>query len=269
VVDLRKAWIDDLRRHEVGQHFFHPDIVEPPHSHQIAEPHVGRLMSDHAGAPQKLALRGGGVEQETRSVIQDGAGVLHAAELEGGDQHQIEFPPRVRDRSVFLQPGQGARVQVEDCVAIASDLCGVGFAMKHAEGASVAFGGLHLELTGCEGEQVGRQRHGFRESRDSAAVGCFTAGLRAVGGCLPGGRKIKGERVTRLQAGLVEAGKRKMGARRNKEGVQEFIVAIERFVAGEEFNPDGIFAGLDGSGGNNDVPVHEVERRRFAVGLQR
>ena len=50
-----------------------------------------------------------------------------------------------------------------------------------------------------------------------------------------------------------------MGARRDEEGVQVVGVAIERFVAGQEFDADGVLAGVDGGGGNHDVAVDELE----------
>ena len=98
VVDLGKARVHDLRGHEVGHHLLHPDIIKPAHGHQVAEPHVRGLVGDHAGAPEQLVLRRRVVEHQAGGVVEDGARVLHAAELEGGDQHEIEFAPGIRDR---------------------------------------------------------------------------------------------------------------------------------------------------------------------------
>ena len=58
VIHVRKRRIDDLRRHEVREHLFHPDVVEPLHRHEIAEPHVGRLVRNGARPVQQLILRG-------------------------------------------------------------------------------------------------------------------------------------------------------------------------------------------------------------------
>ena len=44
VIHARKRRIDDLRRHEVGEDLLHPHVGEPAHRHEIAEPHVRRLV---------------------------------------------------------------------------------------------------------------------------------------------------------------------------------------------------------------------------------
>ena len=63
VIHLRKRGIHDLRRHEVGKDFLHPDVVEPSHGDKVAEPHVRGFVRDRAGAVQHLVLGGGFIEQ--------------------------------------------------------------------------------------------------------------------------------------------------------------------------------------------------------------
>ena len=46
VVDFGKFFPGDFVRHEVGKHFLGPHVIKPTHRHQVAEPHVGRLVSD-------------------------------------------------------------------------------------------------------------------------------------------------------------------------------------------------------------------------------
>ena len=106
VIDLREGRIDDLRRHEVREYLLHPHVVEPSHGDEIAEPHVRRLVRDHAGAPELLILGRRLIQKEAGRVVEDRAGVFHAAELERGHQQEIELAPRIRDARVPLEPGQ-------------------------------------------------------------------------------------------------------------------------------------------------------------------
>ena len=169
VVHLRERRVHDLRGHEVGEHFLHPHVVEPAHGDQVAEPHVRGLVRDHRGAAEHLVLRRRLVEQQSRRVVEDLAGVLHAAELERGDRDEVELAERVGDGGVALEKLERARVQVENRVAVARHLGGVGLAMEHPEGAAVALGGLDLEIAGDERDQVGGQRLGFGETVPSCA----------------------------------------------------------------------------------------------------
>ena len=59
--------------------------------------------------------------------------MLHAAELEGGNGHEVELAEGVGDAGVVLQHGQRAGVEVEDRLAVARHLRGVGLAVVHAE----------------------------------------------------------------------------------------------------------------------------------------
>ncbi len=119
--------------------------------------------------------------------------MLHAAELERRDRDEVELAERVRNRGVALEKLERARVQIEDRLAIARHLGGVGFAMEHPERAAVALGGLDLEVAGDERHEIGRQRLRFRERhrdaiaarsvRDSSApfaADCHFAGCSSV-----------------------------------------------------------------------------------------
>ena len=52
VVDGRERRIDDLCRHEIRKDLLHPDVVEPFHRDQVAEPHVRRFMCNQARAAE-------------------------------------------------------------------------------------------------------------------------------------------------------------------------------------------------------------------------
>ena len=98
-----------------------------------------------------------------RGVVEDRAGMLHAAELERRNEHEVELAERVGNAGVLLEPGERRGVQVENRVAVARDFGGVGLAMEHAELAAVALGRFDLELAGGEGEEIGRDRLRFGE----------------------------------------------------------------------------------------------------------
>ena len=72
--------------------------------------------------------------------------MLHAPELERGDEQKVELAPGVRDAGVVLEPGERGGMQIEDLVPIALDLGAVGLAVEHPERAAGADAGLHREL---------------------------------------------------------------------------------------------------------------------------
>ncbi len=266
VIDLREARVHDLRRHEVGEHLLHPDIVEPRHRHQVAEPHVRGLVRDQAGAAELLVLRRRGIEEQGRRVVEDGAGMLHAAELEGRHQQEVELLERIRDRGVLLEPGQRRGVQIEDRVAVASHLLRVRFAMEHPQLASTAFGGFHREPPRGEREQVGRDRTGFGKGPTDARSLRGPLLLGAVRDRLPAGRRIQRQLIARLQVRLVEAGERQTCARRHEQRVHELGIAIEREVARVERQRELVGAAPQRRGGKHDVLV--TDRRRYGCALR-
>ena len=142
------------------------------------------LVRDDAGAPELLVLRRGLIQQQPRGVVEDRAGVLHAPELKRRHQQEIELAERVGDPGVAFEPFQRCGVQIEDRVAVARDLGGVGLAVEHAEPPAVAIRGLDLKAAGGEREEVGRQRlrFGKRQRQPIAAVlpGRFLARSRAL-----------------------------------------------------------------------------------------
>ena len=103
------------------------------------------------------------VEQQPGGVVEDRAGVLHAAELERRHEQEVELAERIRDAGVALEPGERRGVQIEDRVAVPRDFRGVGLAVEHAEPSAVSLGRLDLEAPGGEREEVRRKRLGFRE----------------------------------------------------------------------------------------------------------
>ena len=270
MVHLRERRVDDLRRHEVGEDLLHPHVVEPLHRHQIAEPHVRRLVRDHAGAIEQLVLRRRFVEQQARGVVEDGAGVLHPAELKRRNQHDVELAERIRDARVVLEPGERRRVEVEDRVPVARHLRRIGLAVKHPERAPVARRGLDGELPRREGKEIGGQRLRLRKRRPASGPGCSRASVSAplATASQPSGH-VERQRVARLHVGLIEAGKREMRARRDEQRVEKLVVAIERLVAGGELDRRSRSHPPAWPRRNRQVTVGDVERRRRLRGCER
>ena len=105
--------------------------------------------------------------------------MFHPAELERRHQQEVELAERIGNAGVLLEPRERRGVQIEDRVAVARDLLGVGLAVEHAERAAVALGGLDLELAGREGEEIRRERLRFRESQASAITGMASRAVSA------------------------------------------------------------------------------------------
>jgi hypothetical protein len=119
MVHVRERRLDDLRGHEVREDLLHPHVVEPAHRHEVAEPHVRRLVRDEARAPELLRARRRLVEEQRVGAIPDRARMLHAAELERRHGEEVELAERVRDpvysSSQASAPRRGDRRSRRDC----------------------------------------------------------------------------------------------------------------------------------------------------------
>ena len=137
-------------------------------------------------------------------------------------------------------------MQIEDRVAVARDLRGVGFAMEHPERAAVALGALDRELAGGEGEQIGRERLRLGEARRASVRRVARASISApLRDRLPAVGHVERQRPSRLEIRLVEAGERLVRARRHEDRVEEIVVAVERGAAGIEVERQAVLAGLE------------------------
>lgn len=164
--------------------------------------------------------------------------MFHAAELEAGDEDEVEFAEGVGLGGVVFEPGEGLGVEVEDGFAVGGDEGGVGFTVEEAELSAVAFGFFDLEFTGGEGEEVGGDGLGLASVLSIPDVG-------------PAGGEVHVEAEAGFEVGLVKAGEGGGGAVGDEEGVEEVGLAIEGEVAGEE--TDGEVEGAGGELGDDDV----------------
>ena len=188
VVDAGERRVDDLRGQEVGERLLHPDVVEPRHGDEVAEPLVGGLVRDQAGPAEVRVLGGALVEQQRAGAVEDRARVLHPAVLEGGHEHEVELFERIRNAGVFLQPRQGRRVQIEDGAGIALHPPAVRLAVVHRHPPPAALGLLHLELARREGEQIAADRGRLRKDEPRPIAPRLVRRERAVGHRAPPGR---------------------------------------------------------------------------------
>ena len=267
MVDLGKRGVDDAGRHEVGERLLQPDVVEPLHRHEVAEPHVRRLVGDEAGAAEMGVLRGALVEQQRVLVVEDGAGMLHAAVLKRRHEHEIELLERERDARVVLEPGQRGGVEVEDGVGVAQQAVAVGLAVVHGHPPPVAFRRLHLELPGREGEQVAADGRRFGEVEPRPAVADLMGGERPVGHRAPPGRHVEAQPEPRLQVRLVEQRQGDARPVGHEQRVEEVVPAVERSVPGGEVDRHRQRAGGQApcAPRHDDVLVPRLEGRRLAA----
>jgi hypothetical protein len=266
VSHLRELRLDHLVGDEVGEDLLGPDVVEPAHRDQVAEPHVGRLVRDHMGSRQELGLRGGFVEQQALGPVGDVAGMFHGPRLERRHQYEVELAERIGNAGVALERLERLRVQVEQHFAIARELGGIGLAMEHAHRATGAGRGLDLHIADDEGHHVGRQRLGGLKPHSHPVSDPLPVALRAVGDRLPLGRVFQREGPAPLQIGLVEARDRASRIGRHEPGVEQVVAAVERRVAGSEVDSYRVLAAAQPGRGNHEMAVDHASGNRDAIG---
>ena len=265
VVDRRKRRVDDLRRHEIREHFFHPDIVEPAHRDEIAEPHVGGLVCNRAGAVEDLRLSGRSIEEQAVRVVEDGPGMLHPAELERRNHHDVELAERVRDAGVLLHPVESGGVQIEDGVAVVRDLLRVVLAVKHAELATAALRALDREPAGREGEQVRGDGLRFGETNPSPSIVPLADARLLVADGLPSLGHLERQGPPGLEVRLIEAGERFVRPSRHEDRVQDIVAAVERHVSRVERDRDPVLSPPQDRCRKHQMAVHGARLRGGAV----
>ena len=193
--------------------------------------------------------------------------MLHPAELEREDCHEVELAERVRDRRVLLEPRERVRVQVEDRLTVASHLGGIRLAMEHSEIPSVPPRGLYRKLARHKRKQVGRNRLRLSEPHARPLRVRLGRDRSAVGHRLPPDRHVERQTVAGLQVGLIEAGKRAVGPRGNEQRVQGLPVAVEGVVARDEINGELVLSRSRRLCRNRQMAVAERDQHVAAAGL--
>ena len=210
----------------IGEDLLRPDVVEPAHGHGVPEPEVGGLMGDEF-RPRELFRRGRrGVQEHPLVIEQDGAGVLHAAELEAGNDHEVILVEGTGDTGIVFQPVQGLENQREDVVHLGR-FRRIRLPVIDAQGFAGTDAGLFFPQAGRKGEEIGTQRPGFPESHPFPSLDGLRGRFGPVGDGFPPGWKFQRQGKPPLEVRLVETRERGPRPVRHEERVQILFIAVE------------------------------------------
>ena len=209
--------------HVGGEALVEPEVVPPAHGHEVAEPHVRHLVEDHLGAPEALVL-GRRVAEDHALGVGDRADVLHRAEVELGHEDLVVLVEGVRVSEEVGEERQPLLGHLEQLVLI--EVRRERAAAVEAERDPVVVVAHDVVRAGDQREQIGREAFGPLEAAAQPPVRQLLArGLAGVRHELPLGGCIDGERVARLEVGLVETGKEAVAVVRLEVGV-EVLAAV-------------------------------------------
>lgn len=190
--------------------------------------------------------------------------MLHAAELESGQDDEVLFVEGAGHAGVGLEPVECGGALSEDRVQL-GDLLRVGFAVIGRQRAPLAVVSPLLETSRSEGEEIRAQRT-CRCKVERLSVGPFflfrDTRIRHTN---PFGRQFERKREDGLQVRLVEAREDRPRTVGHGEGVEVVVVAVERLVARGESYADRVFARLSQCSRQDDVLVAEGVCGRLSV----
>ena len=199
-------------RGEGGEGLVEPQVIPPPHGHQVAEPHVRHLVQHRLGA----ALVGGpGDLAAEHIVLQEGhrSGVLHRPGVELGDEQLVVLAEGVGHCEVGV-------VEVEALLGLGEQPLMVheGSQRGPAEQAErnfAVFVGVDVVPArvgpGDQRHQVGAQSRCRRERVDARLAVFGDTEQRTVGDHLPVRGRGHGDVECGLDVGLVETGEHPLG----------------------------------------------------------
>lgn len=192
--------------------------------------------------------------------------MLHAAELESGQDDEVLFVEGAGHAGVGLEPVECGGALSEDRVQL-GDLLRVGFAVIGRQRAPLAVVSPLLETSRSEGEEIRAQRT-CRCEVERLSVGLFFLFCNTrIRHTNPFGRQFERKREDGLQVGLVEAREDRPRTVGHGEGVEEVVVAVERLIARSKSHTDRVFALLSQRGRQDDVLVAEGVCSRLSVHL--
>ena len=149
----------------LGERLVEPEVVPPPHRHQVAEPHVRHLVEDHLGAE----LVEGAVLAAAREVLvaeRDAPGVLHRAHVVLRHEQLVVLAERVGVAEGLLEELEALLGDLDQLVGV--EVLDQRLAAVEAERDVAVLAGvgvLHLVvLAGDQGGDVGRHRLGGLEA---------------------------------------------------------------------------------------------------------
>ncbi len=224
-----------------GECLVQPQVIPPAHRHEVAEPHVSKLMQHDLTADEALAVCGRVTEEEP-VVEGDGTDVLHGTGVELRHEELVVLAEGVG-------PAEQAGVVVHALARHLEDLSRAALELSTHRGTSVEAEGyafmhpIHAhERAGDQGEQVGRERDGAREvvhPTPVAKVADVRRRLRGDDFPARGGRHQ--QPVGGLDIGLVEAGEDAVRRERLEVAVQ-----VRRAVLGIDEVMEAIAGGVVG-----------------------
>ena len=227
VVDMWKLVGSHLRGHEVGEDLLCPHIVKPAHRHQIAKPHVGRLVRDELEATQLVVLGRLGTQEDGTGVELYRPRMLHATKLIARENDKVVFGEGIGNAGIVLQPADRPCGLSKALVELLH-LLGIGLSIECVHCPAVDGGRFALKLTRGKGEKVGGDR-------------MLGIGTRDIVPPLGEGEL---EREKSLEVGLVETGEDATRIGWDKERIEIVVMAVEGGVATRklQFNTVGTLA---------------------------
>ena len=190
--------------------------------------------------------------------------MLHAAELESGQDDEVLFVEGAGHAGVGLEPVECGGALSEDRVQL-GDLLRIGFAVIGRQRAPLAVVSPLLETSRSEGEEIRAQRTCRCEVERLSVGPFFLFRDTRIRHTNPFGRQFERKREDGLQVGLVEAREDRPRTVGHGEGVEEVVVAVERLIARSESHTDRVFARLSQRGRQDDVLVAEGVRGCLSV----
>ena len=104
---FREEPVHRLGAHPGGKTFVQPEIVPPPHGHQVTKPHVGHFVSHHLGHALAGSRRGIlRVHQQSGLPIGDRPPVFHGPGGKVWDGDVVQLLQRVGDTEVVVEEGE-------------------------------------------------------------------------------------------------------------------------------------------------------------------
>ena len=204
-----------------GERLLQPQVVPPPHGHQVAEPHVGQLVQDRV--PAVVQRRGRDLAAEQVLVPQGHAAhVLHRAAVVLGHEDLVVLAERVGDPEVLLEHLEPAAGDGQDLlgVQVLDDRLAAVERRRHPLGAHRRTGHPGV-VPGDQDGQIGRDGQRLGEP-GPAQTWSDVGGLHGqrVAHHRPGLRGDHSEGEPRLEVGLLEAGVHPPGIGGLELGVQ-------------------------------------------------
>ena len=206
-----------------------PQIVPPPHGHQVPEPHVGHLVQQDLRADRALAVGRGAAVQDAVGPC-DRAPVLHGA---AHVRHEHLVVPLLGERlgEALAEERQPAVGEVEELLGVALEELPERLPAEESQVVATTPRPDLVEGARVDHSDVRRQPRGVAERPATAAlvevlgqVGCGVAGDRPA---LVG---VDHEPVRRLEVGLVEARERvarQVGLERGPD-VDQLVERVDR-----------------------------------------